>query len=272
MGQRSGVEAKERQTEKGNVMQRLKGKTALVTGGNSGIGFGTARRLVAEGAFVYITGRNQERLDSSVAQLGDQARALRADNTKPSEMRGAIDRIRAERGSLDIVFANAGAVYYNTIQEMSEENLDLGLAVDLKGTIFTVHAALALLSDGGSVIVNTSIPKDMGLPRFGVYAAAKAGLRSLVRTWTNELRGRRIRVNAVSPGVTQTEMFEQIMGVKGAAEYVARVIEEIPSGRVGNPEDIGNAVVFLASEEASFINGIELTVDGGQTQVYAGHN
>jgi NAD(P)-dependent dehydrogenase (short-subunit alcohol dehydrogenase family) len=155
---------------------------------------------------------------------------------------------------------------------MSEENLDLGLAVDLKGTIFTVHAALALLSDGGSVIVNTSITKDMGLPRFGVYAAAKAGLRSLVRTWTNELRGRRIRVNAVSPGVTQTEMFEQIMGVKGAAEYVARVIEEIPSGRVGNPEDIGNAVVFLASEEASFINGIELTVDGGQTQVYAGHN
>lgn len=253
-------------------MKRLEGKTALVTGGNSGIGFGTAKRMVAEGAFVYITGRDQDKLDRSLSELGDQARAFRADATKLTEMQSVVEAIRGERGSLDIVFANAGAAWYDTIENLSEENLDRGLALDIKGTIFTVQAALPLLSDGGSIIVNTSITKDMGLPTFGVYAAAKAGLRSFVRTWMNELRGRRIRVNAVSPGVIHTESYEKDMGVEGAAAYVERVVGEIPAGRVGVPEDIGNAVVFLASDEASFVNGIELTVDGGQTQIYAGHN
>ena len=253
-------------------MPRLTGKTALITGGNSGIGYGTAQRMVAEGAFVYITGRNQKTLDSSVAALGDQARALRADATDRSSMDEVVETIRSERGSLDIVFANAGAAWYDTIDKLSEENLDKGLALDLKGTVFTVQAALPLLADGGSIILNTSITKDMGLPTFGVYAAAKAGLRSFVRTWTNELRDRRIRVNAVSPGIIHTESYEKDMGVEGAAAYVKRVVEEIPAGRVGLPEDIGNAVVFLASDEASFVNGIELTVDGGQTQIYAGHN
>ncbi|XVV10158.1 SDR family oxidoreductase [Actinoplanes sp. CA-131856] len=251
---------------------QLTGKVVLITGGNSGIGFGTAKRMVAEGAFVYITGRNQEKLDVAVAELGDRARAIRADATQASDMTAAIDTIRTERGTLDVVFANAGAAWYDTIEKLTEENLDHGLALDIKGTIFTVQAALKLLADGGSIIVNTSITKDMGLPTFGVYAAAKAGLRSFVRTWTNELRDRRIRVNAVSPGVIQTEAYEKDMGIAGAAAYVQRVIEEIPAGRVGVPEDIGNAVVFLASRQASFINGIELTVAGGQTQIYAGHN
>jgi NAD(P)-dependent dehydrogenase (short-subunit alcohol dehydrogenase family) len=128
------------------------------------------------------------------------------------------------------------------------------------------------MPDGSTIIVNTSITKDMGLPTFGVYAATKAGLRSFVRTWSNELRDRRIRVNAVSPGVIVTESYEKDMGVEGAKAYVDRVVEEIPAGRVGQPVDIGNAVVFLASDQASYINGIELTVDGGQTQIYAGHN
>ena len=253
-------------------MTRLTGKTALITGGNSGIGYGTAQRMVAEGAFVYITGRDQAKLDTAVAELGDHARALRADATDRSAMSEVVETIRAERGSLDILFANAGAAWYDSITDLTEENLDKGLALDIKGTIFTVQAVLPILTDGGSIIVNTSITKDMGLPTFGVYAAAKAGLRSFVRTWTNELRDRRIRVNAVSPGVIQTEAYEKDMGVEGAAAYVKRVIEEIPAGRVGVPADIGNAVVFLASDDASFINGIELTVDGGQTQVYAGHN
>jgi NAD(P)-dependent dehydrogenase (short-subunit alcohol dehydrogenase family) len=253
-------------------MARLTGKTALITGGNSGIGYGTAQRMVAEGAFVYITGRDQNKLDNALAGLGDQARALRADATDRSSMDQVVETIRAERGGLDILFANAGASWYDSITDLTEENLDKGLALDIKGTIFTVQAALRIMADGGSITVNTSITKDMGLPTFGVYAAAKAGLRSFVRTWTNELRDRRIRVNAVSPGVIQTEAYEKDMGVEGAADYVKRVVEEIPAGRVGMPADIGNAVVFLASDDASFINGIELTVDGGQTQVYAGHN
>jgi len=253
-------------------MTRLTGKTALITGGNSGIGFGTAQRMVAEGAFVYITGRDQGNLDTALAALGDQARALRADATDRSAMDQVVDTIRTERGSLDILFANAGAAWYDVITDLTEEKLDKGLALDIKGTIFTVQAVLPIMPDGGSIIVNTSITKNMGLPSFGVYAAAKAGLRSFVRTWTNELRDRRIRVNAVSPGIIQTEAYEKDMGVEGAAEYVTRVVEEIPAGRVGAPADIGNAVVFLASDDASFINGIELTVDGGQTQVYAGHN
>lgn len=253
-------------------MKRLEGKTALVTGGTSGIGLGTAKRMIEEGAVVYITGRTQERVDSAVKNLGEGARGIAADATARDAMELVADRIKTECGSLDIVFANAGAAWYDTIVDISEENIDHGLALDIKGTIFTVQSALKLLADGGSIIVNTSITKDMGLPTFGVYAAAKAGLRSFVRTWTNELRDRRIRVNAVSPGVIRTEAYEKDMGVEGAAAYVKRVVEEIPAGRIGLPEDIGNAVVFLASDEASFVNGTELTVDGGQTQIYAGHN
>ncbi|MDF2509194.1 MAG: 3-oxoacyl-(acyl-carrier-protein) reductase [Microbacterium sp.] len=254
-------------------MPRLTGKTVLITGGSSGIGFGTAKRMIEEGAFVYITGRNQERLDNAVARLGDNVRGMQADATDRDSMLRVAETIRTERTALDIVFANAGAAFYNTIDKLTEEQIDAGLAVDIKGTIFTVQAALPLLPDNtGVIIVNTSITQDMGLPTFGVYAAAKAGLRSLVRTWMNELRDRRIRVNAISPGTTHTEVFEKDMGKEEGEAYLKRIVEEIPSGRVGQPEDIANAVVFLASDEASFVNGAELTVDGGQTQIYAGHN
>lgn len=253
-------------------MNRLDGKTALVTGGTSGIGFGTAKRLIEEGAVVYITGRTQARVDSAVERLGSGAHGIAADATQRDAMQAVADTIQRERGTLNIVFANAGAAWYDAITDISEENIDHGLALDIKGTIFTVQTALPLIPDGGSIIVNTSITQDMGLPTFGVYAAAKAGLRSFVRTWMNELRERKIRVNAVSPGVIFTEVFEKDMGAEAGAAYVERVVEEIPAGRIGQPDDIGNTVVFLASDEASFINGIEITVDGGQTQIYAGHN
>jgi NAD(P)-dependent dehydrogenase (short-subunit alcohol dehydrogenase family) len=253
-------------------MPQLAGKIALITGGNSGIGFGTARRMVEEGAFVYITGRNQESLDRAAAELGQNARALRADVTDKAAMEAVAATIERERGHLDVVFANAGAAWYSTVEQLTAEEFDNGFGLDGKGTVFTVQAALPLLREGSSIIVNTSITQDMGLPTFGVYAASKAALRSFVRTWMNELRDRRIRVNAVSPGVIRTEAYEKDMGVEGAAAYVERVVEEIPVGRIGRPEDIGNAVVFLASDAASFINGTQLTVDGGQTQIYAGHN
>lgn len=253
-------------------MGMLDGKVALVTGGNSGIGFGTALRLVEEGAFVYATGRDTAKLERAAAALGENARVLRADVTVRGDLDAVASEIRERHGRIDIVFANAGAAWYNTIDELTDEQISHGLDLDLKGTIHTVQAALPLMPDGSTIIVNTSITKDMGLPTFGVYAATKAGLRSFVRTWTNELRHRRIRVNAVSPGIIVTESYEKDMGVEGAKAYVERVVEEIPAGRVGQPADIGNTVVFLASDQASYINGIELTVDGGQTQIYAGHN
>ncbi|WP_295103757.1 SDR family NAD(P)-dependent oxidoreductase [uncultured Microbacterium sp.] len=219
----------------------------------------------------YLRLRKSDQLEpDSVAELGANARALRADATKLTDMTAVIDEIRAERGRLDVVFANAGAVWQDTIDALSEENLDKGLEVDLKGTIFTVQASLGLLTSGGAILVNTSITQDMGVPGIGVYAAAKAGLRSLVRTWSNELRDKNIRVNAISPGNIQTDILEKMMGTEGAADYIRRVAAQIPSGRIGQPEDIGNAVVFLASDEATFVNGTELTVDGGQTQIYAG--
>ncbi|KGH46815.1 MULTISPECIES: glucose 1-dehydrogenase [Modestobacter] len=253
-------------------MPQLAGKVALITGGNSGIGFGTAKRMVEEGAFVYITGRNQESLDRSAAELGENARAIRADVTSRAAMDDVVATIRRDHGRLDIVFANAGAAWYSTVEDLTEEEFDKGFGLDGKGTLFTVQAALPLLREGASIIVNTSITQTMGLPTFGVYAASKSALRSFVRTWMNELRDRRIRVNAISPGVIETESYAKDMGVEGAAAYVERVVEEIPVGRIGRPEDIGNAVVFLASDAAGFINGTELTVDGGQTQIYAGHN
>lgn len=253
-------------------MPRLQNKVALVTGGGSGIGLGSARRLIEEGAFVYITGRDQQRLEAAASSLGERATAVVADATDPDRMRAVTQRISDEHDRIDIVFANAGAAWYDTIEDVSPENLDKGLALDVKGTVYTVQAALPFMPDGAAILLNTSITKDMGLPTFGVYAAAKAALRSFTRTWANELRGRRIRVNAISPGVIETEAYAKDMGEQGAKDYVARVVEEILVGRVGVPQDIGNAVVFLASDEASYINGVELTVDGGQTQVYAGHN
>ncbi|MEV7761991.1 SDR family oxidoreductase [Curtobacterium flaccumfaciens] len=252
--------------------RRFEDKTALVTGGGSGIGFGTAKRLVEEGGFVFITGRNQERLDDAASRLGDRVVAIAADVTSRADMLTVTTQIAQRRGTLDLVFANAGAAWYDTIDDVTEEDIEKGLDLDIKGAVFTVQATLPLLRPGGSIVLNTSITQHMGLPTFGIYAAAKAGLRSLTRTWMNELRGRGIRVNAVSPGVVETEAFAKDMGVDGAAAYVERVVEEIPVGRVGRPEDIANAVLFLASEEAGYVNGTELTVDGGQTQIYAGHN
>lgn len=253
-------------------MTRFGDKTALVTGGGSGIGFGTAKRLVEDGGYVFITGRNQDRLDAATAALGPRVSAIQADVTSRTDMLAVAAQIKDRRGQIDLVFANAGAAWYDTIDNLTEEDIDKGLALDIKGAVFTVQAALPHMPPGGSILLNTSITQDMGLATFGVYAAAKAGLRSLTRTWMNELRTRGIRVNSVSPGVIETEAFTKDMGAEGAADYVRRVVEEIPVGRVGRPEDIGNAVLFLASDEASYINGTELTVDGGQTQIYAGHN
>lgn len=254
--------------------QALKGKVALVTGGNSGIGFGAAKCLVEAGAFVYITGRKKPQLDKALAQLGENASAIQADVTNKAAMEQVAATIKAEKGTLDIVFANAGGGNPIPLKEVTEAYFDKTFNVNVKGVVFTVQSVLPILNDGSSIILNTSITADMGLAGFGIYAAAKAAVRSLARSWTTDLKDRKIRVNAVSPGVVPTEGYrtEQGMTEQQVANYVDRVSTEIPAGRVGTVEDIGNAVVFLASDESSFITGIELTVDGGQTMVYAGKN
>ena len=252
----------------------LKGRTALVTGGNSGIGFGAAKCLIEAGAFVYITGRKKPQLEIALLQLGSNARALQADVTIKKEMEHVASIIKSEKGSLDIIFANAGGGKPLPLEETTEDFFDRTFAVNVKGVLFTIQTMLPILKDGSSIILNASITADMGLPGFGIYAATKAAVRSLARSWTTDLKNKKIRVNAVSPGVVPTEgyMTEQGMTEQQVKEYTDRVSHEIPIGRVGTSEEIGNAVVFLASDAASFITGVELTVDGGQTMVYAGKN
>jgi NAD(P)-dependent dehydrogenase (short-subunit alcohol dehydrogenase family) len=252
----------------------LTGKVALVTGGNSGIGFGAAQSLIEAGAYVYITGRRQEQLDNSLARLGSNARAIRADVTSKQAMEEVAAIIKSEKGQLDIVFANAGGGSPLPLDELTEEYIDKTLSVNIKGVVFTVQTMLPVLKDGSSIILNASITPHMGLAGFEIYAGAKAAVRSFARSWTTELKDRKIRVNAISPGSVPTEGYqtEQGMTEEQVKEYAQRVSTEIPVGRVGTVEEIGKAVVFLASEASSFITGIELTVDGGQTMVYAGHN
>jgi NAD(P)-dependent dehydrogenase (short-subunit alcohol dehydrogenase family) len=247
----------------------LKGRVALVTGGTTGIGFGSAKRLIEAGAIVYITGRRQQVLDEAVAKLGPAARGIQADAASKRDAQRVADTIKAAHGQLDILFANAGGGHATSLAGLTEEQIDSELSINVKGVVLTVQSLLNVLKDGASVILNASITADMGLPGFAVYAATKAAVRSLARSWTTK-----IRVNTISPGVVPTEGYshEQKMTQQQVDDYVQRVSSEIPVGRVGTVEDIGDALVFLASDASSFITGIDLIVDGGQTRVYAGKN
>lgn len=252
----------------------LKGKVALVTGGSTGIGFGTAKCLAEEGAFVYITGRRKEVLEQAVSKIGESAQAIQADATSKEDMERVASIIKAEKSHLDIVFANAGGGKPMPFEEITADFYRYTFDVNVLGVVFTVQSILPILKDGSSIILNSSITAEMGLPGFSIYAATKAAVRSFARSWTTDLKHRKIRVNTVSPGVIPTEGYETEQGMtpQQVKEYTDRVSQEIPVGRVGTSEELGNAVVFLASDASSFITGIELTVDGGQTQVYGGKN
>jgi NAD(P)-dependent dehydrogenase (short-subunit alcohol dehydrogenase family) len=254
--------------------QTLQGRVALVTGGTTGIGFGSARRLLEHGAIVYITGRRQDVLDAAVAKLGTGAHGIRADASVKADMQRVADTIQAEQGALDILFANAGGGHATPLEEITEEQIDSELSINVKGVVLTMQAMLGVLRDGASVVLNASITADMGLAGFAVYAATKAAVRSLARSWTTDLKHRDIRVNTISPGVVPTEGYgkEQKMTDQQVADYVQRVSTEIPAGRVGCAQDIGDALVFLASDASAYVRGIDLVVDGGMTRVYAGKN
>jgi NAD(P)-dependent dehydrogenase (short-subunit alcohol dehydrogenase family) len=247
---------------------KLNGKIALVTGGTSGIGLATAKRFVEEGAFVFITGRRQSVLDEAVKEIGRNVTGVVSDAANLGDLDRLYAQIESEKGHLDILFANAGFGSFLPLGEITEEHYDSIFDTNVKGVLFTVQKGLPLLSEGSSIILNASITSIKGTPAFSVYSATKAALRSFARTWTLDLKGRGIRVNAISPGTVPTPAYnnlglteEQIQG------FIADQASNIPLGRVGTPDEIAKAVVFLASDDSSFVNGIELFVDGGMAQI-----
>jgi NAD(P)-dependent dehydrogenase (short-subunit alcohol dehydrogenase family) len=247
---------------------KLEGKIALVTGGSSGIGLATAEHFVAEGAYVFITGRRKPELESAAARIGGNVCAIQADTSKLEDLDRLYADIKRQKGRLDVLFANAGIGRFAPLGSITEEHFDEIFNTNVKGLLFTVQKALPLLPDGSSIILNASIVSIKGLPAFSVYSASKAAVRSFARGWTMDLKDRKIRVNAVSPGVVPTPGYAA-HGLEGEAleKFKEEAVGQTPLGRVGSPIDIARAVTFLASGDSDYISGIEMFVDGGMTQV-----
>jgi NAD(P)-dependent dehydrogenase (short-subunit alcohol dehydrogenase family) len=249
-------------------MGRLEGKVGLVTGSNSGIGLATAKQFVKEGAYVFITGRRDPELAAAVKDIGRNVTGVRGDVSNLGDLDRLFAQINQEKGRLDVVFANAGVAQYAPFGQITEEHYDSIFDINVKGLLFTVQKALPLMPDGASIILNASIVASKGLPANSVYSASKAAVRSFARTWTTDLKDRRIRVNAVSPGPVDTPGLSDLMASSGAGEQRLKMMASIvPLGRLGTPDEIAKAVVFLASDDSSYITGTELFVDGGMAQV-----
>ena len=249
-------------------MGKLEGRIALITGGNSGIGLATAKEFVNEGAYVFITGRRDPELTAAVKEIGRNVTGVRGDVSNLGDLDRLFAQIKREKSNLDIVFANAGVAKYAPFAEITEEHYDSIFNTNVKGLLFTVQKALPLMPDGASIILNASVVASKGLTANSVYSATKAAIRSFARTWTTDLKGRRIRVNAVSPGVIDTPGLNELMGSTEAGQQRLRTIaNSVPLGRLGTPKEIARAVVFLASDDSGYITGIELFVDGSFAQV-----
>jgi len=249
-------------------MGKLEGKIALITGGNSGIGLATAKQFVNEGAYVFITGRRDPELAAAVKEIGRNVTAVQGDVSNLADLDRLFAQIKREKGKVDIVFANAGVAKYGPLGEITEDLYDLIFSINVKGLLFTVQKALPLLPDGASIILNASIVASKGLPANSVYSATKAAVRSFARTWTTDLKDRRIRVNAVSPGATDTPGLSDLLAsAEVGEERLKMIFNTVPLGRLGTPDEIAKAVVFLASDDSSYITGTELFVDGGVAQV-----
>jgi NAD(P)-dependent dehydrogenase (short-subunit alcohol dehydrogenase family) len=246
-----------------HIMSRLQGKTAVITGGGTGIGLGAAKRFVEEGAFVYLFGRRQAQLKAAVDALGPNARAIVGSITDPADLDRLYATVKAERGGLDILFANAGTGSFAALGEITPEHYDQTFDVNVKGTIFTVQKALPLMSAGGSIILTGSSTGVMGTPAFSIYSATKAAIRNLARSWALDLKGTGIRVNVLSPGPTTTELATEVLGEEGLAAIGASTV----LGRMGDPSETGAVAAFLASSDSSFMTGGEVFVDGGLAQV-----
>jgi len=249
-------------------MGKLDGKIAVITGGNTGIGLATAKLFVAEGAYVYITGRRQEKLDEAVAEIGSNVTGVQGDVASQSDIDRLYEQVKSKHGKLDILFANAGAAEHGSLGKITDEHFDRMFNGNVKGMVFTVQTLLPLLPDGASIIVTSSVVGSKGLPDNSIYAATKAAVRSFARTWTTGLKNRLIRVNAISPGPIDTEGLRKAMDSSGMGEQMKQGISaSVPLGRLGEPEEIAKVALFLASSDSSYITGIELFVDGGFAQV-----
>lgn len=242
-------------------MGKLQGKVAVITGGTTGIGFASAKLFVKEGAYVFITGRRQKELDAAVKAIGSNVTGVQGDIAKPADLDHLYERVR-KLGRIDVLFANAGIGEFVPLEDITEEHFDRTFNINVRGTLFTVQKALPLLNDGASIILTGSVAGVKGTPAFGVYAASKAAVRSLVRTWTSELKHRRIRSNVVSPGPVRTPILDL-----QPPEAVARIVSTVPMGRMGEADEVAKAALFLASDDSSFVTGVELFVDGGRAQV-----
>ena len=250
------------------MTNKFENKVVVVTGGTSGIGLATAKAFAAEGASVFITGRRKEALDAALKEIGGRVTGVQGDVSSLADLDRLYDTVQQKHRQIDVVFANAGGGEFAPLGAITEEHYQKTFDANVKGVLFTVQKALALLRDGGSIVLTSSTTSVSGTPALSVYSATKAAVRNFARTWILDLKDRRIRVNAVSPGVTETAGLNELFGggdqADGTKNHLAGLI---PAGRIGQPEEIAKAVLFLASDEASFVNGVELFVDGGQVQI-----
>jgi NAD(P)-dependent dehydrogenase (short-subunit alcohol dehydrogenase family) len=244
------------------MSNKLQGKVAVVTGGNSGIGLATAKRFVKEGAYVFITGRRQKELDAAVKQIGSNVTAVQGDVSKIEDIERLYQTVAKQKDRLDIVFANAGVGELVPLPEVTPEHFDKLFNINVRGLLFTVQKALPLMRNGGSIILTGSVAGVKGFPAFSVYDATKAAVRSFARSWTADLKDHKIRVNVVSPGPIDTPILADV-----PPDAVAGFVSMVPMGRMGTADEIANAALFLASDESSYITGVDLFVDGGLAQV-----
>ena len=245
-------------------MPRLQDKVALITGASSGLGLATAQRFAREGAFVYITGRREKELDMAAALIGKGVATVRGDVQNPDDLDRLYERIKAQKGTIDILVANAGFIDPQPLVDATEENFDKTFGINVRGLLFTVQKALPLIRDGGAIVLISSVAAFKGIPRYTAYSATKASVRSFVRTWTAELKDRGIRVNAISPGAIDTPIIDAQAPTKEGADTIRESFKAAtPLNRLGRPEEIASAALFLASDESSYVAGADLVVDGG---------
>jgi NAD(P)-dependent dehydrogenase (short-subunit alcohol dehydrogenase family) len=251
------------------ITKKLDGKIAVITGGNSGIGLATAQRFVAEGAYVFITGRRQSEVDVAVEQIGKNVTGIQGDVSNLADLDRLYAMVKEQKGRIDVLFANAGLGEVAPLGAITEAHFDKTFSVNVKGLLFTVQKALPLFQDGGSIILNASTAASKGVEAISVYSATKAAIRSFARSWTVDLKQRKIRVNAISPGSTDTPGFGGFVNGLGQSgeQFKTNLVSTVPMGRLGNPDEIAKAALFLASDDSSFVTGIELFVDGGAAQI-----
>jgi NAD(P)-dependent dehydrogenase (short-subunit alcohol dehydrogenase family) len=249
-------------------MNKLEGKIAVITGGSSGIGLATAKRFVTEGAYVFVTGRRQTELKVAVRDIGKNVTDVQGDVSNLADLDRLYSIVKQQKGHIDILFANAGLGEFSTLEKISEAHFDKTFDVNVKGLLFTVQKAVPLFKDGGSIILNSSIAASKGVEGFSVYSASKAAVRSFARTWTVDLRHHNIRVNAISPGPIDTPAFSDLMQNEEHSRQLKKdLVSNVPLRRMGTPDEVAKVATFLASDESSYVTGIELFVDGGAAQI-----